>query len=84
MKIQTRENQELINDRRERKQFDRAATNGNLKNSEDVNIQLIEHADAPVASKKVGVVEEICIGKDVKHREETVKNIVCKTKVDIE
>ena len=55
-----------------------------MKNSEDVNIQLIEHADAPVASKKVGVVEEICIGKDVKHREETVKNIVCKTKVDIE
>jgi uncharacterized protein (TIGR02271 family) len=68
----------------ERNQVDRAATDEDLKNSGDVNIELIEHAEVPVVSKEARVVEEISIGKDVKHREETVKETVRKTEVDIE
>jgi stress response protein YsnF len=49
-----------------------------------VNIELIEHAEVPVVSKEARVVEEISIGKDVKHRDETVKDTVRKTEVDIE
>jgi uncharacterized protein (TIGR02271 family) len=68
----------------ERKQVDRAATDADLENAEDVNIELIEHAEVPVVSKEARVVEEISIGKDVKHRDETVKDTVRKTEVDIE
>jgi len=68
----------------ERKQVDRVATEGDMKDSEDVNIELIEHAEVPVITKEARVFEEISIGKDVKHREETVKETIRKTEVDIE
>ena len=68
----------------ERKQVNRIATDSDLRNAENVNIELIEHAEVPVVSKEARVVEEISIGKDVKHREETVKDTIRKTEVDIE
>ena len=68
----------------ERKQVNRIATDTDLKNAENVNLELIEHAEVPVVSKEARVVEEISIGRDVKHREETVIDTIRKTEVDIE
>ncbi len=68
----------------DRRSVDRSATEEDLKNFDEGQIEVIERAEVPVVSKEARVVEEVTIGKDVKERKETVSDTVRKTEVDIE
>jgi len=48
------------------------------------SIEFVEHSEVPVISKEPRVVEEVSISKEVKERDEKVKDTVRKTKVDVE
>jgi stress response protein YsnF len=48
------------------------------------SIEFTERAEVPVVSKEARVVEEISVGKEVTQREETVRDSVRKTEVDID
>ena len=45
---------------------------------------MTEHAEVPVVNKEARVVEEVNLNKEVEERDETVKETVRKTKVDVE
>ncbi|MES2649903.1 MAG: DUF2382 domain-containing protein [Bacteroidota bacterium] len=47
-------------------------------------IEITEHKEVPVVSKDTRVVEEVSIHKDVDHRDETIRDTVRHTEVDIE
>jgi uncharacterized protein (TIGR02271 family) len=47
-------------------------------------IELTEHAEVPVVSKEARVVEEISLNKEVSEKEETIRDTVRNTEVDIE
>lgn len=47
-------------------------------------IELTEKAEVPVVSKEARVVEEVMVGKQVTEREETVRDTVKRTEVDVE
>lgn len=68
----------------ERTKVDRAATNADLTNFQEGTIELTERAEVPVVSKEARIVEEVSLGKDVEHREETISDTVRKTEVDVE
>ena len=55
---------------------DRAALQG--------TIEAIEHAEVPVVAKEARIVEEVRLAKDVEEREETVRDTVRSTDVDVE
>ncbi|MBA3647661.1 MAG: YsnF/AvaK domain-containing protein [Chitinophagales bacterium] len=68
----------------ERNQVDRAATEEDLANFQEEDIEIVEHAEIPVVSKEARVVEEIKIGKEMNERDETIRETVRKTEVDVE
>jgi len=68
----------------EGKTVDRMATDADLAGFKDETIELTERAEIPVVSKEARIVEEISLGKDVEHRDETISETVRKTEVDIE
>jgi uncharacterized protein (TIGR02271 family) len=68
----------------ERSSVDRPANNAELEGFKEGVIELKEYAEVPVVSKSARVVEEVNIGKDVTEHEETVRDTVRKTEVDIE
>lgn len=68
----------------DRQAVDRPATAADLANFQDAEIELTERAEVPVVSKEARVVEEISLSKDVEEREETVRDTVRKTEVDVE
>lgn len=68
----------------ERTKVDRAATNADLTNFQEGTIELTERSEVPVVNKEARIVEEVSLGKDVEHREETIKDTVRKTEVDVE
>ncbi len=47
-------------------------------------INVTEHAEVPVVNKEARVVEEVKINKEVGERQETVRENVRKTEVDVE
>ena len=47
-------------------------------------IEMKEYAEVPVISKEARVVEEVTIGKEVNERDETVRDTVRSTKVEVE
>lgn len=59
-------------------------SNSVLKPFEEGTIELTEKAEVPVVTKEPRVVEEISLNKEVTHRDETVKDAVRKTEVDVE
>lgn len=65
----------------ERTPVDRAATEADIR--EDA-IEMQERAEVPVVNKEARVVEEISLSKEVTEREETVRDTVRDTEVDIE
>jgi stress response protein YsnF len=67
----------------ERTPVNRSVT-GDLANFEEQNIELTERAEVPVVNKEARVVEEIRISKETEQREETVRDTVRNTEVDIE
>jgi len=68
----------------ERNPVNRAASEADLSNFREENFELTEHAEIPVVRKEARVVEEVRVGKEVENREETVRDTVRKTDVDIE
>lgn len=68
----------------ERTLVDRAVDATDFDAFKEGNIELVEHAEVPVVSKEARVVEEILVGKVVSERDETVRDTVRKTEVDVE
>ncbi len=68
----------------ERKKVDRVATDSDLTNFQEGTIELTESAEVPVVAKEARIVEEVSLGKDVEHREETISDTIRKTEVDVE
>lgn len=68
----------------ERNTVDRPATEADLSNFQERNIEMVERAEVPVVNKEARVVEEVSLGKDVEERTETVQDTVRRTEVDVE
>jgi len=68
----------------DRNPVDRAATDADFSNFEERNIEMIERAEVPVVNKQSRVVEEVSLNKEVEEREETIRDTVRNTEVDIE
>jgi len=68
----------------ERTPVDRKATEEDLTTLRDQEIEIVENAEVPVVSKEARVIEEVKLNKEVEHRDETVRETVRKTEVDIE
>jgi len=68
----------------ERNPVDREASRAELENFEERDIELTERAEVPVVNKEARVVEEIRVTKDVDERNETIRDTVRRTEVDID
>ncbi|PSR53857.1 hypothetical protein AHMF7605_10165 [Adhaeribacter arboris] len=68
----------------ERTPVDRPATQADLSNFQEGEIEITEHAEVPVITKEARVVEEISLEKEVEEREETIRDTVRRTDVEIE
>lgn len=68
----------------ERHAVNRPATEADFNAFKEGEIEITESAERAVVGKEARVVEEISLGKEVTEREETVRDTVRKTEVDIE
>jgi len=68
----------------ERTPVDRRVSGDELANFEERDIELTERAEVPVVNKEARVVEEIRINKDSEQREETIRDTVRNTEVDVD
>jgi uncharacterized protein (TIGR02271 family) len=68
----------------ERHPVDRPATEADFNAFKEGNIEITESAERAVVGKEARVVEEVTLGKEVTEREETIRDTVRKTEVDIE
>lgn len=68
----------------ERTPVDRPATEADLNNFQEGEIEITEHAEVPVIAKEARVVEEISLEKEVEERNETIRDTVRRTDVEIE
>ncbi|MBC7921411.1 MAG: YsnF/AvaK domain-containing protein [Ferruginibacter sp.] len=68
----------------ERTPVDRLATDADLKNFQEGQIDLIEHAEVAVVAKEARVVEEISLSKETEERTETIRETLRNTEVDVE
>lgn len=67
----------------ERRPVDRAV--GNAPNAfQEGTIEVTEMAEVPVVSKEARVIEEVVVGKDVTEHQETVRDTVKRTEVDVD
>ena len=68
----------------ERNTVDRSADESDFDAFKEGEIEIKEYAEVPVVAKQARVIEEINIQKNVEERNETIKDTVRKTEVDIE
>ena len=68
----------------ERNPVNRPATEADLANFREGEIELREQAEVPVVGKEARVVEEVRLGKDVEERQETIHETVRRTDVQVE
>lgn len=68
----------------ERTAVNRPATEADFNNFKEGTVEVTEHAEVPVVNKEARVVEEVSLGKDVTETEETVRDTVRHTEVDVE
>ncbi len=68
----------------ERNKVDRPATEDELKNFRSGSVELTASSEIADVQKTSRVVEEVSLGKEVKHRDETVRDNVRSTEVDVE
>jgi uncharacterized protein (TIGR02271 family) len=68
----------------DRRAVNRAVTDADLANSRQGDIELTERAEVPVVDKQARVVEEVVVGKNVAEHQETVRDTVKRTDVDVE
>jgi stress response protein YsnF len=67
-----------------RNPVDRATTDKDFGNFQDRDIEMIERDEVPVVRKESRVVEEVSLNKEVEEREETIRDTVRSTEVDVE
>lgn len=68
----------------QRNPVNRVATDADLNAFQGTNLEVVEHAEVPVVAKEARVVEEISLGKEVSEKDETIRDTVRKTEVDVE
>ena len=68
----------------ERHPVDRPATEADFAAFKEGEIEITESAERAVVGKEARVVEEVTLGKEVTEREETIRDTVRKTEVDVE
>jgi len=68
----------------ERNKVDRPATEEELRGFKTGTVELTENAEIPEVQKRARVVEEVSLKKEVDHRDETVRDSVKKTEVDVQ
>ncbi len=68
----------------QREPVNRPAGDADLRNLQDRDIELTESAEVPVVNKEARVVEEVRVSKDVNERDETVRETLRNTEIDIE
>lgn len=68
----------------ERHPVDRAVSDADMKNLKDGEINITTTAEEAVVGKQAHVVEEVTIGKNVTEREETIRDTVKRTDVEVE
>jgi uncharacterized protein (TIGR02271 family) len=78
--IRLREEHVVVN----RRPVNRAATDADLANLKRGDIELTESAEVPVVAKEARVVEEVVVGKNVTEHQETVRDTVKRTDVEVE
>lgn len=93
VRIYTREVEEPVEEKvrlREEKVYvdrqpaDRAATDADRRTDAEQVIEMKEYAEEPVVSKQARVTEEIRVGKDTTEREQTIRDTVRRTEVNVE
>ncbi len=67
----------------ERTPVNRPATDADLSNFQEGEIEITEHAEVPIVAKEARVVEEISLEKEVEEREETIRDTIRRTDVEI-
>ncbi|MCD6679688.1 MAG: YsnF/AvaK domain-containing protein [Burkholderiaceae bacterium] len=67
----------------ERRDADRPATEDDFRAAQGASIEATERNEEPVVGKEARVVGEVEIGKDKREREETVRDTVRRTDVDV-
>lgn len=85
-RIVENEVQENINLREEKVHVERTPVNrpANVGDLKEEQIEVTERAEVPVVSKEARVVEEVSLNKEVTEKEESVRDTVRSTQVDIE
>ncbi len=78
--VRLREEHIVVN----RRPVDRAVTDTDLTNFKEGEIELTEHAEQAVVGKQAHVVEEVSIGKNFTEHEETIRDTVRSTEVEVE
>ena len=78
--VRLREEHVVVN----RRPVDREISDADLKSFRPGEMELAEHAEVPIVGKEARVVEEVEVGKNVTEREETVRDTVRSTDVDVE
>ena len=68
----------------ERNPVNRPATAADLANFQEGEIELREQAEVPVVGKEARVVEEVRLGTEIEEREETIRETVRRTDVEVE
>jgi stress response protein YsnF len=67
-----------------RNPVNRPATEGELNTFREGEMEIKQRAEVPVVNKEARIVEEINIDKDVREREETIRDTVRRTEVEID
>jgi uncharacterized protein (TIGR02271 family) len=78
--VRLREEHVVVN----RHPVNRAVTDADVANFKEGDITLTEHSEEAVVGKQARVVEEVEVGKQVTEREETVRDTVRRTDVEVE
>jgi len=78
--VRLREEHVVVN----RRPVNRAVTDADVNNLQEGEIEITERAEVPVVNKQARVVEEIEVGKQVEERQETVRDKVRRTDVDVQ
>jgi uncharacterized protein (TIGR02271 family) len=78
--VRLREEHVVVN----RRPVNRPVTDADLTNFKEGDIELTERAEVPVVGKQARVVEEVEVGKNVTEREQTVRDTVRRTDVEVD
>lgn len=78
--VRLREERVYVN----RNPVNRPATTGELDAFKEGEVVMTEHAERAVVAKEANVVEEVSVGKEVEAHDETIRETLRKTEVDVE